>query len=99
MFEIIWSVRARNVLKKTIEFWIEHNQSKEYSQKIAEEIVKKEDLLKANPYLGEETSFSGIRRILILKNFSIFYQINELNKKIKIVAFRDNHRKPKSYKS
>lgn len=95
MFEIVWSKTASDSLKKILEFWIEHNLSKTYSEKIANAIVESEGLLKERPFMGSKTNFQNVRRILILQNFSIFYKVEKKKKLVKIIAFRDNRRKPK----
>lgn len=95
MFEIIWSRTASQNLRQILVFWTENNKSGSYAEKIVAEIIKTEELLKLNPLLGASTSFQEVRRILILHNFSIFYDCDRQKKLIKIVAFRDNRRIPK----
>ena len=60
-----------------------------------EKITTEEDLLLANPFFGEETNYKGIRRVLILRNFSLFYAIEENSKEIRMITFRDNRKNPK----
>lgn len=95
MFEIIWSSKAKNNLQNTLVYWYNRNKSDSYPKKIISEIIEKETMLFSNQFIGEETNYKNIRRILILRNFSLFYQVNEIKKNIEIITFRDNRKKPK----
>lgn len=90
MFQIEWSVTASKQRVLVLEFWIERNKSETYSKKILKETLRFEKLLIKNPFLGQITDFEEVRRILILKNFSMYYKIS--NNLIQIVGFRDNRR-------
>lgn len=97
MFEIIWSQKATAALKNILLYWKNRNHSTSYPKKIVDEIIAKENSLKQNILLGEKTDYNGIRRILILRNFSMFYTIAENANTIRIVSFRDNRQKPKYF--
>ncbi|MBV7441850.1 type II toxin-antitoxin system RelE/ParE family toxin [Weeksellaceae bacterium TAE3-ERU29] len=94
MFEIVWSDEAKEQYFKTLEFWIEHNKSNTYSIKIIDKVKEIEDKLKSSPYIG--TTFTidktEVRRVLIFRNFSLFYIIEDTC--IKVVSFWDNRRNP-----
>ncbi|UQB68430.1 type II toxin-antitoxin system RelE/ParE family toxin [Epilithonimonas zeae] len=92
MFQIEWTKKASKQRVDILEFWIEHNQSKTYSTKILKETLEAEKLLKENPSIGTITDLDEVRRTLILRNFSMFYSIE--NKIINILAFYDNRRNP-----
>lgn len=94
MFQIVWSASAISQQLDILEFWIEHNQSQTYSLKLKREIKKTEKQLIKNPYLGNVTDFENIRKLLILKNFSIYYTISVNT--IIILAIRDNRRNPEN---
>ena len=94
MFQIEWTEIASKQRITILEFWIEHNQSKTYSKKIFKQTLVAEKLLKKNPLSGNQTDLEEIRRILVLKNFSIFYKTE--GKTIKILAFYDNRRNPEN---
>lgn len=49
MFQIIWTDEAIKQQVEIFEYWIEHNQSEQYSKKILEEILEYESLLEINP--------------------------------------------------
>lgn len=92
MFQIKWTKKALDEQADILKYWIRHNNSKTYSKKIAVEIKAKEFLLLDNPFIGIETDIDGIRMILIVKNFSLFYRLN--NNVIEILSFWDNRRNP-----
>lgn len=95
MYEIKWTSSAKKRYYNTLEFWIGHNHSSEYSIKIVSEVDKIETLLKENPYLGKLVwgTKEPTRKILILRHFSLFYTIT--GKTIEIVFFFDNRDNPK----
>lgn len=88
MFQVEWTKKASKQRVDILEFWIEHNQSETYSKKVFAETLAAEKLLKGNPLIGTVTDWDNIRRILILRNFSMFYTIE--NQIINILAFYDN---------
>ena len=93
--KIIWSPRAQEEYISTLEYWIEHNGSSTYSKKIIEEVERIEqriwDFPMAHPIVYQ-TSEKEIRRALVFRNFSIFYQI--FADRIEIVFFFDNRNDP-----
>lgn len=96
MFQIKWEKRAIQEQVAIFEFWNKHNGSDTYSIKIYDELKRIETLLIENPNIGAETEFKGIRRIVILLNFSLYYFIQ--NDVIYILSIWDNHRNPKDLK-
>lgn len=90
MYEIIWSPSANIALLEALKFTIKVNKSNVYAIKIMEELKHTESLLVKNVFLGSLGYFSDVRRCVILKNYSIFYTINEEQKKCNIVYFWDN---------
>lgn len=95
MYKVIWAAKAKNNLQHTLEYWLGRNKSNSYPKKIVTDIIAKEKLLLTNPFFGEETNYKGIRRVLVLRNFSLFYTIEENSKEIRMITFRDNRKKPK----
>ena len=92
MFQIIWSNDAIILQTNILEFWIENNKSETYSRQILKEINIHEDLLVLNPFLGVETQYRNVRRVIILDNFSLFYTV--FNEIIQIISIWDNRRNP-----
>lgn len=97
MFQIKWTSKAAKEKADALKFWIEKNKSNTYSRKIHLQSKKSLILLKANPYIGQELfDFEGIRCIVILRKFSIFYRI--VDHSIEILSFWDGHRNPDNIK-
>lgn len=96
MWKLEWTPEAENQYYDILSYWIIHNGSNTYSLKIMSEVEKNEDLLMDNPFIGKEyylsTPYIVIRRLLVLKNFSMLYRITD---KIEIVSFWDNRNDPK----
>lgn len=92
MYKIVWENSAIQEQVEIFEFWNKHNHSNSYSIKIFEEIERVQKLLKENPFIGRDTNFKRIKRILILERFSLFYKISD--KTIIILSVWDNYRNP-----
>lgn len=95
MWELEWAPQAEMQYYEILSYWIEHNGSNSYSIKIMKEVEKREDLLMQNPFIGQEhylsTPYTKIRRLLVLRNFSIIYRITD---KVEILSFWDNRKDP-----
>ena len=98
MFQIKWTPEAEQRYLEILEFWIAHNQSTSYSLKIIEEVEQTEVLLAVNPLIGVKIAGTKntIRRIIILKDYSIFYRIKE--NVVEIVSFWANKMNPEDLK-
>jgi|SRR5690554_3321995 len=92
MFKIVWEKNARNELAEVLKFWVKHNKSNSYSIKIFEEVELLQNLLEKHPFIGSITDYKDIRRILVLKKFSLFYTVE--SKTITILSFWDNNQNP-----
>ncbi len=90
MFKIKWTPEAEKLYFETLEYWINHNKSNNYSLKIIAEVERKEKLLSANPFIGAIIfgTKEQIRRVLVLENFSIYYRIKETT--VEILSFWAN---------
>jgi plasmid stabilization system protein ParE len=95
MFQVEWTKNASKQRVDILKFWIKHNKSETYSKKVFAETLVAEKLLKKNPLIGTDTDLDGIRRILVLRNFSMFYIIE--NQNIKVLAFYDNRQNPDEF--
>lgn len=62
--------------------------------KIIDEVERKEQLLKINPYIGSAVfgTKEKTRRVLVLYNFSVFYRIK--SDVVEIVSFWSNKDNP-----
>ena len=92
--EVSWSYEAEIQYYDTLLFWIEKTKSEKYSEKIEKEVAKISNALKTFPKIGAIYESKGIRRVVILSNFSIFYRILEEQNEIEIIAFWDNRNDP-----
>lgn len=93
MFQIKWTSKAVKEKSDALKFWIEKNKSPTYSRKILRESKKYLNLLKENPYRGQEVfDIPGVRYVVILRKFCVFYRIK--GDFIEIVSFREGHRNP-----
>ncbi len=90
MYEIKWTKRANDKYIQTLNFWIEHNKSAEYSEKIKRETRRVLSLIKLNYNLGKKVELNNekVFQIFVLRKFRIYYQVKE--KLIIIIAFWSN---------
>jgi len=63
MLEIVWYKEAEKVYFRTLEFWVKHYGSNEYSLKIILNVEKAEKLISANPLLGRLNKYKNVRII------------------------------------
>ena len=100
MWELEWTPQAEIQYYDILSYWVEHNGPNSYSMKIMKEVEKSEDLLMYNPFIGQEhylsSPYTKIRRLLVLKHFSIIYRITD---KVEILSFWDNRNDPKKLAS
>lgn len=94
MFQVRWTKKALYSFADTLKYWNIHNSSEKYSKKLRIEVEKKEKLLSQNPHLGSQSEIDGVKYVLIDKNFSLYYRIND--KVVEVLAFWDNRRNPKN---
>ena len=75
--KIIWSHHAQIKLYGILEFYIERNKSKIYSEKLYKTIYKEIKILLKQPDIGLKTDFENIR-CLIVSDYMIYYEsVNE----------------------
>jgi plasmid stabilization system protein ParE len=65
-------------------------------QQFIDLIEKATNQLQENPHLGIPFS-KNIRKIVLHKNASMYYEYNEINKTVTILLFIDNRQNPKDY--
>lgn len=96
MFEIVWSEKAESEYLNTLQYWISHNKSSDYSEKIIIDVEEQENIISENPNIGKLMSYRNVRKIKVLKHFSLIYKTEE--SKIEILSFWDNRRSPENLK-
>ena len=92
--EIRWSLRAIHDKIDILDYWINRNKSKTYSQKLDRLFDKKLSNTAKNPESGKKTDYKNIR-IKIVSHYMIFYRIQE--NYIEVVRIWDPRRNPKSF--
>ena len=92
---IIWSDKSVlnyfDILDFILFLWNEKIESN-FITVVAKSIIK----LEKNPYLGKPYS-KNIRKIILHKNASMFYEYDKENEIITILLFNDNRQNPESY--
>ena len=87
---ITWSHKANIQYYNILTFWAENNQSISYLESIEKQVTTK---------IGKIFSKEkDIRKVTILRNFSIYYRFIEEYNEILILAFIDNRSNPKKLK-
>lgn len=76
MLKIKWTPQAEEQYLETLKFWIEHNHSTAYSEKLIDEVEHTEYLLLSNPQMGliVKNTQDEVRRVLVLSNYSLYYR-------------------------
>lgn len=93
--EIIWSKLAKTQLKTVLEYYVLQNGNANYSLKLLYEVEDLLNTLSKSELIGRLTS-NKFTRVISMKNYLIFYEINE--DKIKIISFWDNRQNIKNRK-
>ena len=92
---IIWLPKAKIQLYDISLYWLEKTQSESYILKLEAEIAKICEMLECNPRIGTIVdNRKDVRRVIVLRNFSIFYQFIEQKQVIEILSFWDNRNNP-----
>ena len=87
MYKIIWSPIADKEFSANLVFWTEHNYSNSYSLKIISEVMRLQEILRENPYIGKPTEKDrSVFKVLILRNFYLYYSVE--NQVINVLSFK-----------
>ena len=92
MLKIEWAEKAKEQYHNTLQFWINHNKSNEYSLKIVDEVEKKTTHIQNFPKSGIPVNYKNVFRVNFLKYFTMIYEIQDSI--IYIIAFWDGRRNP-----
>ncbi|KOP37076.1 type II toxin-antitoxin system RelE/ParE family toxin [Flavobacterium sp. WLB] len=93
--EIVWSSLAKLQLQNVLEYYFNRNESPTYSLKLLNEVEDLLNTLSNSELIGRLTS-NKITRVVSMKVYLIFYEINE--NQIEIVSFWDNRQDIKNRK-
>jgi plasmid stabilization system protein ParE len=89
---IEWTETAEHQFQSILEYWINHNKSTIYSEKLTELVWESTKFLASNPNASPKTTFRDTYKTA-LGHYSIFYKV--IDTKILITAFWDNRQDPK----
>lgn len=89
--KVIWSLQAKNNRIQILEYWIEHNKSKEYSKKLNILFEEAAEFISEFPEIGKLTE-DKFARIKIVRDYWIVYDTCE--NKISILAIFDSRQNP-----
>ncbi len=89
--KINWTRTAFLQKDLIINYWNEHNHSKEYSIKLSNLIDDRLLLVALFPEMGKESTFSN-SRVIFVNNFSIFYKYDA--NQILVTTIWDNRQNP-----
>ena len=94
--QIDWTIGAGDSLRETLDYWVEHNGSIAYSNKILDEVLNVEKEIARQPiflakfldeiHLYRRTFFSG--------KFAIYFEILDEENRILIHHFRSSKQQP-----
>lgn len=88
---LIWSKNARIIRKEILEYWINRNQSKVYSQKLNHLFDKSAKQILDFPYLGVKIA-NEIYRGKLIRDYYLIYKIKQNT--IEILLIWDNRQNP-----
>lgn len=88
---IVWTKKANKERRKILEYWVNRNKSKRFSQLLNKRIISELRLVSKNPLIGKKTDLQNVR-IIILKYYLLFYEITETE--IVVLTIWDSRRNP-----
>ena len=93
---IIWTKEAEVQYNNILLFWAENNDTPTYAIRLNQQVDSVLQTLLDFPKIGTICiKEKNIRRIVILRNFSLYYRIIESSNEIQVIAFLDNRSNPK----
>ncbi len=93
--DIIWSDDAKLDFEENIEYLL-MDWSEKSASKFIEEVELILELLKVNPKLYPKAGYKSIRRAVIRKQITLYYQYNDSS--IHLIRFWNSNKDPKALK-
>jgi len=90
--KIVWTETAASQRRSILEYWLQRNQSANYSLKLLQASNDKATRIAENPFVYKKAEFPGTH-VAAMGHFSLFYKITDNS--IIITAFWDNRQDPK----
>ncbi len=92
--EIVWSDNAELDYHENINYLLK-KWSEESASNFIEEVDAVLDLIKINPKLYPESDYKSVRRVVIRKQITLFYQVK--GSTIYLVRFWNTYKDPESF--
>ena len=93
-YQVKWSEKSKNDLMKIIDYLI-YNWGSNSANKFKNKVFKSIELISKFPSIYSKTEYrENMRRCNVVKQVSLYYQVNEKNKELYLVRFIDNRRDP-----
>lgn len=92
MRTILWTQNAKNDLTTIVSFYNKRNGNSAYSKKLVNAVKRTLQLLKTNPFLGIKVEENPNYRVLIIKDYKVFYKV--FTDKIEIRLVWDSRQNP-----
>lgn len=89
--EVIWSLRAQQDRFEILEYWINRNKSKVFSEKLLKLFIQSCELISNHPRIGKPTNFKNIR-FKIIFDYLLFYEESE--SRIEVLFVWDSRQDP-----
>ena len=68
---VVWTLTATKQRRNVLEYWVLHNSSTQYSEKLIKAINLKTGIISKHPEIGKQTSIEGVREAA-MGNFSLY---------------------------
>lgn len=94
--KIIWSESAVTDRFKIYSFWLDHNRSNFYSEKLERLFNKSVKLITLYPEIGTQTDFAEVQ-VKIIRNYKLFYRNN--SEAIEVIRVWDTRQNPDNLKN
>ena len=91
-----WSSSAKAEFFAILKFWVNHNQSKTYSERLRKRVREVLHLACENPHIGKASS-TPLIRVTLCDNYLIFYEI--LPEEIYVIHIRDGRMNPTQFRN
>jgi plasmid stabilization system protein ParE len=93
-YQIKWSEKSKNDFVEIIDYLID-NWGKNSAKKFRNTVLSTIKLISKMPAIYPVTEYrENVRRCIVVKQVSMYYQVNETENELFIVRFYDNRRDP-----
>ena len=94
-YQIVWTEKANIERQQILQFWIDHNKSNIFSQKLNKLFISSIRDIAKRPNIGRKTEFENVQ-VKIAHKYLIFYEV--IKDELVILSIWDGRRDPKSLK-